>query len=74
MSDPGVVCIGPSDGSIIRSTEISCVSPGQTTEARVTAESKGKAAASSYPSQDLLVHVPGVSSNVATHCNISFVM
>jgi hypothetical protein len=74
MCAPGVVCIGPSDGSIIRSTKISCVSPGQTTEARVTAESKWKVTASTYPSQDLLVHFPGVSSNLAKHCNISFVL
>jgi hypothetical protein len=74
MCAPGVVCIGPSDTSIIRSSEISYVSPGQTTEVRVNAESKGKDATSMYPSQVLLVPVPGVSSNLTKHCNISCVM
>jgi hypothetical protein len=73
MCAPGVLCIERPDVPIIRSPEISCVSPRHTTAARVGVESKGKVPASPCPSQDLLVHVPYVSPDPAKYSNISFV-
>jgi hypothetical protein len=57
----GVLCIGPSDVSTNRSPEISCVSSGQALQAGIDVESKGQDVPPMSASQDLLVHVPGVS-------------
>jgi hypothetical protein len=53
--------IGPPDVPTIRSPKISCVLRGHVEQGKVTAENKGKAAASTCASPELLVHVPGVS-------------
>jgi hypothetical protein len=74
MCSPGVLCIGPARVPTVRSPEFSYVLPGHTTTARVGAESKGKVPASTCPSQDLLVHVPGVSSDPAKYLNILFIL
>jgi hypothetical protein len=56
-----MLCIKPAEVPTSKSPEITRVLPGHVDQGRVTAERKGKAAASTFVSPELLVHVPGVS-------------
>jgi hypothetical protein len=63
MCAPGMLCIGPAEVPTSKLSEAACVLPGHVEQGRVTANRKGKAAASTFASLELLVHVPGVSQN-----------
>jgi hypothetical protein len=74
MCAPAMLCIGPAEVATSKPPETTCVLLGHAQQGRVTADRKGKAAAATSASPELLVHVPGVSKNEHEQSVIKFVI